>query len=179
VRHFLDPRTDHRCDLCRDLDAVFVQGYVEIGFVERQRFDHVGVLGEDLSDLGRYGAIGFEARRDKDQFRAFPLRRDRWHCRRDAKRARFVARRSNDTTGGGSPDRDGLAAQCRIVALFNRGVEGIHIHMYDLAQRGHEIGRCIACDLRIRSNRKSSSHNASSARLLSEWIENISRAAPY
>jgi hypothetical protein len=30
-----------------------------------------------------------------------------------------------------------------------------------------------------RSNRKSSSHNASSARLLSESIENISRAAPY
>jgi hypothetical protein len=75
------------------------------------------LLGEDFSDPGRHGAIGFEVLRDKD--------------------------------------------------------------MDDLAQRRDEIGRCIAYDLRTRPSRKSSNHNAFSARLLSEWIENISRAAPY
>jgi hypothetical protein len=40
--------------------------------------------------------------------------------------------------------------------------------MDDLVQRGDEIGRRIAYDLRTRPSRKSSNHNAFSARLLSD-----------
>src|SRR5262249_22729271 len=44
-------------DLCGRWQASLALRNVEIGFVERQRFDQVGVALEDLANLGRYSAI--------------------------------------------------------------------------------------------------------------------------
>jgi hypothetical protein len=48
----LDPGANDRSDLGRNRDTLLVLGDVEIGFIERQRLDQVGVLGEDLANLG-------------------------------------------------------------------------------------------------------------------------------
>ena len=57
-----------------------------------------------------------------------------------AELARFVARRRDDAACQGSADRDRLPAQLRIVALFDRCVERIHVDMDDFA-RPARLGR--------------------------------------
>ena len=47
----LDAGSDDRCDLGRDRNAPLVLGDVEIGLVQGQRLDQVGMLGEDFTDL--------------------------------------------------------------------------------------------------------------------------------
>ncbi len=56
-------------DRARAAEPAAVLGDVEIGFVEAQRFDQVGVIGEDRADLLADGAIDVEARLDEDQAR--------------------------------------------------------------------------------------------------------------
>src|SRR3546814_1836470 len=54
---------------------------VEIGLIERQRLDLVGIVAENGADLVRYVAIDVEARRHEDQIGALPLRGDARHRR--------------------------------------------------------------------------------------------------
>ena len=56
-----DPAADVLGDRPRAAEAVPVLGDVEIGLVEAQRLDQVGVVGEDRPDLLRHGAIDVEA----------------------------------------------------------------------------------------------------------------------
>ena len=57
----------------------------------------------------------------------------------DAELPRLIACRGNNTALPGSADRDGLAAKVRIIALFDRRVEGIHIDMDDLSDRRRRL----------------------------------------
>src|SRR3546814_5482079 len=66
-------------------------GDVEIRFVERQRLDQHGVIGEDRANLLRDRAIDLEARLDEHEIGAAPERGDRGHRRPHAEHARFVA----------------------------------------------------------------------------------------
>ena len=52
----------------------------------------------------------------------------------DAELARLIAGSGDDTSLVGMTDGDRLAAQFGIVALFNGGVEGIHVDMYDTSE---------------------------------------------
>src|SRR5690606_8805503 len=71
--------------------------------------------------------------------RAQPFRRQRGHRRADAELARFVAGRGHDASPARTAHRHRLAAQRRIVALFDAGEEGIHVDMDDLAQPGRGL----------------------------------------
>ena len=116
-------------------DAMPLQilGHVEIGLVQRQRLDDRRVFGEDRADLPRHLLVDVEARLHKDQVGTFPLRGDRRHGGAHAELSRFVACRRDDAALPRSADGDRLAAQLRIVALLDGGVEGVHIDVDDLA----------------------------------------------
>jgi len=111
----------------------FKSGHVEIGLVERQRFDVRRIVREYCPDPVRDFAIGIEPRLYEDQIGAAAKRGYRRHRRADAEAPRFVARRGDDSPSH-SADRDRFASKLRIVALLDRRVEGIHVDMDDLAQ---------------------------------------------
>ena len=85
-----DPAADVLRDGSGGAEAAAVLGHVEIGFVEAQRLDQVGIIEEDRPDLLRHRAINVEVRLDENQLRAAALRRHRRHCRADAIFARLV-----------------------------------------------------------------------------------------
>ena len=51
----------------------------------------------------------------------------------DPEATRFVAGGGHHATFAGSADGDRLAPQLRIVALLDRGIEGVHVDVDDLA----------------------------------------------
>ena len=110
-----------------------VVGDVEIGFVERKRFDQRGVVGEDRPNLLGDGAVDVEPGRDEHEFRALAHRDGRRHGRSNAETSRLVARRGNDAAFGRIADRHRLAFEGRIVALFDRRIERVHVDVDDLA----------------------------------------------
>ena len=116
-----------------------VRGDVQIGFVEAQGLDEVGIVGEDRADLARNLPVNVEARLDEDQLGAFPFGGNRRHRRSDAERARLVARGGHHSAMPAT-DSDRLPLQLRIIALFDRRVEGVHVDMDDLADRLVGVG---------------------------------------
>jgi len=129
--HLLDLGADRECDVARQRNVLQVFRDVKIGFVERERFYDRCVLGEDLADLLRDGLVNLEARFHEDQVGTLPLRRHRWHGGSHPKLAGFVARRGHDASLAGSADGDRLAAELRIVSLFDGCVEGVHVDVDD------------------------------------------------
>ena len=55
--------------------------------------------------------------------------------------SRHIARRSNDAAFGRIPDRYRLALESRIVTLFYRRIERVHVDVDDLANPPFVIGR--------------------------------------
>ena len=101
-------RADRLCGRRGGRQAPPVLGHIEIGLIERERFDERGVFREDGVDLARDGAVDVEARRHEDQLRTLPHGRGRRHGRADAEGARLVARSGHDAALGAVADRDGL-----------------------------------------------------------------------
>ena len=132
----LNPRADLFGDRLGRAQAMAVFADVQIGFVERQRFDRVGIIGEDRADLVRHGLVHLEPWADEDEVGAAPDRGDRGHRRSHAERARLVTRRRHHAARPAATDCHRLAPQRRIVALFDRGVEGVHVDVNDLAHGG-------------------------------------------
>ncbi|MCY1534368.1 hypothetical protein D9M68_697380 [compost metagenome] len=116
---------------------------VEVGLVQRQRFDQPGVFAVDRKDLARHLAILVHGRAQDQQIRAVLERLRRRHGRAHAERTRFVV------AGGDHPAPVGRAAhghrpaaQRRVVAHLDRGVETVAVAMDDLAlDRGRGIRR--------------------------------------
>ena len=125
---------DQLGDARRAADAELVLGHVEIGFVEAQRFDQVGMVAEDRADLLADLAIDVEAALAEDQVGTQPLGGDRGHGAAHAEPARFVTGGSDHAAPAGSPHGNGFPAQLGIVALLDAGEKGIHVDMDDLAQ---------------------------------------------
>ena len=86
-----------------------------------------------LSDLLRDRLVDLEAGLHEDQVRALPLGGHGRHGGPHAELAGFVAGCSHDAALTGSADGNRLAAEIRIVPLFDRRVEGVHIDVDDLA----------------------------------------------
>ena len=116
-----------------EFDARLVVGDVEKSLVERDRFDKVGVGVEDFVDLGRDLFVDLHSTRHEDEVGAEALRLDRRHSRTDTEAARFVASGRHDTTHIAVAYGDGFALKLGVVALLHRGIEGIHVDMYDFA----------------------------------------------
>ena len=68
----VDARPDFLRGLPRRRDASEIVGDVEIGFVERERFDQRGAILEDRLNLLGHPAVNVEPWRDKHEFRALP-----------------------------------------------------------------------------------------------------------
>jgi hypothetical protein len=111
-----------------------VLGDVEIGLVARQRLDDPSMFGEDGADLQRDFAVDVETRFQENQLGALATRGDRRHRGADAELPRFIACSRHDATFAGASDGDRLAAQIRLVALFDEGAKRIHVDMNDLAR---------------------------------------------
>jgi hypothetical protein len=119
--------------------APAIGGDVEIGLVQRQRFDQVGVVSEDRVDLPRDGLVDLEPRRHEDQLRALAKGGGRGHGRAHAKLPGLVAGGGDHAAPGAMAHGHGLALEVRIVALFDRRIEGVHVDMDDLARVvGHD-----------------------------------------
>ena len=54
-------------------------GHIEVGFVERERFDERGKAKQDLANDGGFFAVNVEARRENDQVRAALQRHECGH----------------------------------------------------------------------------------------------------
>lgn len=117
--HFLDAGAYDRRDLGGELDILLVFSDVEIGLVEGERFDQVGMLGEYLVDLSRDSPVNVEPGLHEYQLGTTALCRDRGQGGPDAKRARLIACSRDDTSCCGPANGDGLASQLRIVALLD------------------------------------------------------------
>ena len=115
----------------------FIFGDVEIGFVEGERFDQVGVAEEDFADAAGDVAIAGEVGRDEDSIGTETFCLDRWHSRADAEFAGFVRGGADNGALAAPGDNNGLATKLRIIALLDGGVEGVHVDVDDLAG-GHD-----------------------------------------
>ena len=106
-----------------------------IGFIKREGFDQVGVLGENLPDLRGHGTVDLETGRHKDEIGTLSFCRHRGQGRSHPECAGLIACGGDDAARRRSADGHWLAPEFRIVALLDRGIEGVHVDMYDLADR--------------------------------------------
>ena len=109
---------------------------VEKGFVQRQGFNAVGIVGEDLVHLPRGFAVNRHASRDQDQVRAALQRGCACHRRAHAEPACLVTGGGDDAAPvGAAADRDRFPAQRRVVADLHRGIEAVGVDMNDFSLR--------------------------------------------
>ena len=119
-------------------DGPLVVGHVEEGLVERQGLDEVGIVVENLMNLGRHLFIYMEVGLDDHQRGTEAAGRDEGLGRVDAIAAGLVTGCGDD---GPRPDvghRHGQSTEGRIVPLLNGSIELIHVYMYD-ASRLHSL----------------------------------------
>src|ERR1700685_3092304 len=132
--HFLaDLLTNRRRNTSRGRQASLVLGYVEIRLVQRQWFHQIGVPLEDLAHAVRDSSISYEIRREKDSIGAQAFRTNRRHGRPHTKASRFIRSGTDHRTGTPPGDNDRLAAQLRIIPLFDGSIEGVHVDVNDFA----------------------------------------------
>src|SRR2546425_4003316 len=96
------------------------------GFYERRKVD------EDAHDLNRNALVFPQVHRQKGGVRAEPRRAADRHRRADAEPPRFIGSRGDDAAAGraGAHD-DREAAQLRTIALLDRRIERVHVHVRD------------------------------------------------
>ncbi len=108
-------------------------GNIEVGFIERKRLDHLGKLGENLTNLPRIAFVDVEACRHHDEFWAFAQRLKGGHCRVAAEFACLVITGRKHAPPGTPANCDGLSGKGRIVPNFDCRIEAVHIDVDDLA----------------------------------------------
>src|SRR5439155_7118297 len=80
---------------------------------------------------------------NENAFGAKPARRDTRHGGANAELARFVAGRAHDAPlRGRTADDDRPATQRRIIALFDRGIESVHVEMENDAEHWSSARLC-------------------------------------
>ena len=128
------PAADLARDRCCTAPGLVVVRDVEIGFVERRGLDDGGELAKDLEDRLRLFAVAGKLRLDEDRVRAAPERLGRRHCRAHAKAPHLVIGGGHHAPAVGvAADDHRLAAQRRIVAHVDGGIETIHVTVQDAA----------------------------------------------
>ena len=112
-------------------DAPLVVGHVEESLVEREGLDQVGIVVEDLADLGRHLFIYMEVGLDDHQRGTEAAGRDERLGRVDAIAAGLVTGRGDDGPRSVVGHRHGQPAEGGIVSLLDGSIELIHVYMYD------------------------------------------------
>ena len=116
--------------------AEFVGTDVEIGFIQRQRFDHIAVAGKHFMNLLRHAAVQIKARRHKHRLRAAAAGGGRGHRRMQPPAARFVGRGAHHRARAFPRHHQRPAAQLGALAQFDRSVKGVHVDVDDFADGG-------------------------------------------
>ncbi|MCY1436912.1 hypothetical protein D9M71_530520 [compost metagenome] len=111
--------------------------HIQVGLVQRQRFDQLGVVAEDRVDFPRGLTVGLEARLDDQQVGTQLQRMPRRHGRAHTVGTRFIVAGGNHPAMvGRASHRHGPTGQARVVTHLDCGVEAIAVDVDDLAQ-GH------------------------------------------
>ena len=97
------------------------------------RLETVCVTLEDLPNAPRYRTIAGEIRRQEDRIGAQAFRSHCWHGRTHAEAPGLVRSSTHDRAVTTPSDDDELAAQVRIIALFDRGIERVHVDTDDFS----------------------------------------------
>src|SRR3569833_2013049 len=118
-------------DRHRVAEQAFAAGTVEERLVERQPLDLGRVVAEDLEEDVRGLDVALHPVLDDDRVRAAPHRLRHRHRALDPEHPRFVAARRDDAALDRATDEHGLAAQLRVVPLFDRRVERVEIDVQD------------------------------------------------
>src|SRR5262245_46277095 len=103
---------------------------VQIGFVDPHPFKVSTGRRADGRDMPGFLAIMLHARWHKDTFGTQTSCGGAGHGRADAKPPRFITGRAHDSAlRWRTSHNDRLSAQSRMVALLDRGIEGIHVEV--------------------------------------------------
>ena len=133
---------DTLTDLLGDLDGKRLSDLIlrdiEEGFIQRDRLDLVRIVTEDSVNGARDLLIALKVRGHKRDMRTAPASLSPRHRRAYTEAPSLVARSTDHPSMLLPPDGDGDTTQLRMIMLLYRGIEGIHIDVYDLA---HEGGR--------------------------------------
>ena len=95
--------------------------------------DEVRVFRKDVAYLLRHLLVDLHPSRYENQFRAQLACTGRCHGRADAKLACLIACRRHNTPFFFASYGNRFATQLRVVALFNGGIEGVHVDVDDFA----------------------------------------------
>ena len=107
--------------------------HIEERLIEGNRLDDIGIVVEDAVNGSRGFAVAIEVHRHEDELRAeLACLRPR-HRRAHPEAPSFVARSTDHSTRLHSAHGNRQPPKLGMVVLLYRGVEGIHIDVYDLA----------------------------------------------
>ena len=106
-------------------------GQIEKGLVDRQRLDERRQALHPLANLAADARVFGHVRLDDDRLRTQRKRPCRRHRRADAEGAGDVAAGGDDAAAPAAADDDRLVGEGRVVALLDRGVEGVAVDMGD------------------------------------------------
>ena len=139
---------DRLFDALRNVDACPMQCFagsnIQKRLIERQTFDQRREFPKNLENFCGDLLVSRHSQCHADQVRAAPQCLAHWHCRAHTKLADFVACGGNDSSVAATAHNHRFAAKFRVVALFNRSVERIHIDMQYCACRGSHNTSCHA-----------------------------------
>ena len=129
--------TDGGGDFAGVGQVLLITGNVQIGFVQRERLDQIGVLPEHGMNLLRHFAIQMKTRRHKHGLRAQPPRSGGGHGRMQPETPRFIRSGAHHRTAALPSHHQRLATQMRLLAQLYRGVERVHIDVDDFSFGRH------------------------------------------
>src|SRR5467141_1185956 len=121
------------CHLRSGMQASLVLRNVEIGLVEGQRLNQVGVALEDFAHLARDRPVTREVRGQEDCVRAQAFGSNSGHGGTHAELSRFIRSSAHYRAIPAPCDDDGLASELRIIPLLYGRIKRVHVDMNDLA----------------------------------------------
>src|SRR3989442_6491418 len=140
-----DPSLDQADRVERAAEERLGPAEINEGLVDRYGFYQRRKVDEDAHDLNRNALVFPHVHRQEGGVRAEPRRAADRHRRADAEPARLIGSRGDDAAAGraGAHD-DREAAQLRAIALLDRRIERVHVHVRDRPRRRASGDECYA-----------------------------------
>ena len=135
IQFLTDAELYFLCYVYRQRDSFFILRHIQKSLIQRKRFDYISIFMKDFMYLTGDGLINIHSTMYKYQLRTKFLCLLWSHSWADAIAPGFITRRRYHSPLLGMPHCQRFATKFRIIALFYRGVESVHIDMYDLTLR--------------------------------------------